>query len=119
MKGQETQSSDRLFIREIKIEGNHITSKKIILRELVFKLNEYIGRGDVLSLKLTSINNLNKTALFNFVEIDTIETQEGFLIINVKLTERWYIWPTAYLNHTERNFSEWWRTKDLDKYLSG
>lgn len=119
LDAQEMDSSARLFIGEIKIEGNRITSKKIIYRELVFKVNEYVVRGEVEHTKQTSINNLNKTALFNFVEITTAETTPGILVVNVKLIERWFIWPTAYLNHTDRNFSEWWRTKDLDKLEYG
>lgn len=116
---QEMDSTARLFIQEIKIEGNHITSKRLIFRELAFKINEYINRKDIESIKQTSINNLNKIALFNFIEIITTEKPDGMLFVNVKLTERWFIWPTAYLNHTDRNFSEWWRTKDLDKLEYG
>jgi outer membrane protein assembly factor BamA len=119
LKGQEIFSSDSLKIQEINIEGNFITSKKFIYRELVFKINGYIDRNDFEYLKQTSINNLNKSALFNFIEIHTVEISSGILIINVKLTERWFIWPNAYLNHTERNFSEWWRTKDLKKLEYG
>jgi outer membrane protein assembly factor BamA len=119
VKGNISDPSDKLLIAEIKLEGNRITSKKIIFRELAFKINEYINRADIESVKQTSINNLNKTALFNFIEIVTTETPPGILIANVKLTERWYIWPTAYLNQTDRNFSEWWRNKDLNKLEYG
>lgn len=119
LNGQELFSSDSLNIGEIKIEGNFVTSKKIIYRELTFKINRYVGRGEIEYLKQTSINNLNKTALFNFIEINTVEIQAGILIVTVKLTERWFIWPNAYLNHTDRNFSEWWRTKDLNKLEYG
>jgi outer membrane protein assembly factor BamA len=111
--------SDSLIVSEIKIEGNYVTNKKIIFRELAFKLNEKISRDEIEYLRKTSLNNLTKKSLFNFVEIVTMEEAEGYLIIIVRLTERWYIWPNLYLNHTAPNFSEWWRTKDLSKLEYG
>jgi outer membrane protein assembly factor BamA len=119
LKGQEISSSDSLKINEINIEGNFITSKKVIYRELVFKINQKIVRNEIESIKQTSINNLTKSALFNFIEINTDEVSPGLLNVNVKLTERWFLWPSGYLNHTDRNFSEWWRTKDLHKLEYG
>jgi len=86
---------------------------------LAFKLNETVSRVEIDYLKVTSINNLTKTSLFNFVEIDITEEADGSLTITLSLTERWYIWPSLYLNHTDRNFSEWWRTKDLNKLEYG
>ena len=119
LRGQELLPSDSLKVQEINIEGNFMTSKKVIYRELVFKINSYIHRNEIESIKQTSTNNLTKTALFNFIEIGTVEISYGVLIVNVKLTERWFIWPTAYLNHTDRNFSNWWRTKDLKELEYG
>jgi len=110
---------DSLIVSKIIIDGNYRTDKKLIFRELAFKLNETVSRVEIDYLKVTSINNLTKTSLFNFVEIDAIEGVDGFLTVNLRLTERWYIWPSMYLNHTDRNFSEWWRTKDHNKLEYG
>jgi outer membrane protein assembly factor BamA len=114
-----TITPDTLIIREILIKGNYVTSEKLIFRELAFRLNNIIHRNEIEFLKKTSIHNLVKTSLFNFVEIDTAESLPGFLTFIISLTERWYIWPTGYLNHTDRNFSEWWRTRDLNKLQYG
>jgi outer membrane protein assembly factor BamA len=103
----------------INIEGNRITKNRIVLRELAFEPGKYVKRSEIDYLKETSINNLTKTSLFNFIEIDIDEKQSGILIITVRLIERWYIWPTLYLNHTDQNFAEWWRTKDLNKLEYG
>jgi outer membrane protein assembly factor BamA len=112
-------SPDSLTVGEIKIEGNFVTSRKIIYRELAFKINDVVNQQDIEYLKITSINNLTRTSLFNFVEVEATESKPGFLQIDVQLTERWYIWPTVYLNHTSPNFSEWWRTKDFSKLEYG
>jgi outer membrane protein assembly factor BamA len=119
IKGQRSKSADGLAIREILINGNFITSKKVIFRELDFRLNDSVSREEAEYRKQTSINNLTKTSLFNFVEIDIEEYQTNSLRITVNLTERWFIWPNLYLNQTDRNFSEWWRTKDLAKLEYG
>jgi len=110
---------DSLIVSGVIIEGNYVTSEKFIFRELTFSLNDTVHSNEIEDLKRTSINNLVKTSLFNFVEIDAAESLPGFVKFTIKLTERWYIWPTGYLNHTDRNFSEWWRTKDLSKLEYG
>ena len=119
LNGQELNSSDTLLVREIKIEGNFVSSKKVIFRELTFKPEMYLGRDQLEYYRQASINNLTKTSLFNFVEVNIDEIQSGIIVIKVKVTERWFIWPSVYLNHTDTNFSEWWRTKDLDKLEYG
>jgi outer membrane protein assembly factor BamA len=119
LEGQELSPSDTLIVREIIIEGNFVTSKQVILRELDFKVGEIVLSEEVQVKKQISINNLTKTSLFNFIEISVEETAGSVITVTVKLTERWFIWPTLYLNHTDRNFSEWWRTKDLNKLEYG
>lgn len=119
LSAQGLNSSDSLIVREIKIEGNIVSSRKVIYREVAFKNNSIVARDQLDFLKQTSINNLNKTSLFNFIEINIDEIESGILIVTVKLTERWFIWPSVYLNHTDTNFSEWWRTKDLNKLEYG
>ena len=68
LRGQEVFSSDSLKVQEINIEGNSITSKKFIYRELVFKITKYVNRNDIEYIKETSINNLTKSTLFNFID---------------------------------------------------
>jgi hypothetical protein len=119
MQGQEQKFSDSLTVGDISIEGNIVTNKKVIFRELDFAINEIIPRGELEYRKQTSVNNLIKTSLFNFVDIYTEEIVPNIISIKVSLTERWYIWPNIFLNQTDTNFSEWWRTKDLDKLEYG
>jgi outer membrane protein assembly factor BamA len=119
IKGQGSKVSDSLNIREILITGNYVTSNRVIFRELDFKVNDVVTREEIDYKKQTSINNLTKTSLFNFIEIVIKETPGNDLSITVNLTERWFIWPNLYLSQTDRNFSEWWRTKDLAKLEYG
>jgi outer membrane protein assembly factor BamA len=119
LKGQGLVSSDSLIVKQINIEGNIVSSRKVIYREVAFKTNDVVARDQLDYIKQTSLNNLNKTSLFNFIIINIEEVQTGVLVITVILTERWFIWPSLYLNHTDTNFSEWWRTKDLDKLEYG
>jgi outer membrane protein assembly factor BamA len=119
VNGQESAVNDSVRIGMINIEGNRITKSRIVFRELAFRVNQYVKWDELDYLKEISINNLTKTSLFNFIEIFIDDKQPGIVIITVKLTERWYIWPTLYLNHTDLNFAEWWRTKDLNKLEYG
>lgn len=118
-EGSISDTSDSLLVTEIIIEGNYVTSRKYILRELDFTINEKISIDDLDYKKQISVNNLTKTSLFNFIEINFSRDANEFLTVIVYVTERWYIWPNLYLNQTDRNFSEWWRTKDLHKLEYG
>ena len=115
----QTLNSDSLVIKEIIITGNYVTNKKVIFRELDFRINDRVRREDIEYKRVTSVNNLIKTSLFNFVDISISELTGNNLSVIVGLTERWYWWPNFYLNQNDRNFSEWWRTMDLNKLEYG
>ncbi len=112
------EGSDNVIIRSISILGNNRTKGKIIRRELVFTENDTLKRNQLSELVKKSKENLQNTSLFNFVEIHT-RLEKNLVDIQIVLQERWYIWPSFYFNHTERNFNLWWQEKDLTKLTAG
>lgn len=60
----------------------------------------------------TSKYNLLKSPLFNFVDIHPVYGDPHNIIINVKVEERWYLWPEAAIYYVDRNFSNWLKEKD-------
>ena len=70
------------------------------------KLNQHLER---------SKGNVWNLQLFNFVEIDTCWFSPTEIDIVVRVTERWYVWPIPFVDFADRNLSEWWETKRLDR----
>ena len=100
-------SQSKFVISTITIEGNKVTKKEIINREVVFSKNARYDKKELdQKIKESKINLIN-LKLFNFVDISYIILgNKADITINV--TERWYFWPYPILEVSERNFNSWW-----------
>jgi outer membrane protein assembly factor BamA len=119
---QQAVEGERLVrVDSIIIHGNKITKDKIILREIVFDVGDYIRLSALDTMIDHSKQNLLNASLFNFVEISTAYAgiDETKVKIIVEVTERWYIWPQPILKLSDRNFNVWWQTKDLSRLSYG
>lgn len=108
-------------IDSIIISGNKITREPVILREILFAKGDFVAINHIDSLIARSKVNLINTSLFNFVEIDKSFTDpdSAGLSVTVRVTERWYIWPTLIMKLSDRNFNVWWQTKDFSRLSYG
>jgi hypothetical protein len=111
------------FVRidSVILSGNKITRDAIIHRELAFTAGDYIRLDQLDSVMAGARRNLLNTLLFNFAEITATfpDSAKSSVIINVGVTEKWYIWPTPILKLSDRNFNVWWQTKDLSRLSYG
>lgn len=108
-----SQNSDSTFkVEQILVEGNHKTKEWIIVRELTFKLGDTIAnwRFHAEQSRKQLIN------LFLFNEI-LLTHDKG--VVKVHVTERWYFWPVPILDYADRNFNQWWLTKDPRRLIYG
>lgn len=110
-----------LLVDSIRLSGNKITHDKIILREIVINPGDSYDEARLDSLIGRSRENLMNTLLFNFVEISKVlkETDPNTVSLVVRVTERWYIWPTPILKLSDRNFNVWWQTRDWSRLSYG
>jgi outer membrane protein assembly factor BamA len=109
-------SSDSLFVIDrIVLKGNKITRSNIILRELEFKTGDTLFRKQLESKLMKSKQNLLNLTLFNFVEIQPQRHEFNKISIQIRVTERWYIWPLPILSYADRNFNVWWKNKDYSR----
>ena len=108
-------------ILSINLTGNKITKDQIILREIVFYIGDSLSSERLDSLMARSKENLLNTSLFNFVDLNKSYpvSDSSEVVINVNVTERWYIWPTPILKLSDRNFNVWWETKDFSRLSYG
>ena len=101
-------SSDSLIVQDIIVEGNAKTDLSIILRELSFKPGDVIA--DWPGTVQENTQRLLNLFLFNEVKI---ERNGNRVIIQVK--ERLYVWPKIDCSTADRNFNQWWLSKDLKR----
>lgn len=112
---QDTASTGFVIINGIELIGNKVTKKHIILREVPFHVNDTILKKELKGKLKSARENLLNTSLFNFVTADTIPAGTDRVNVLVSVTERWYTWPIPIFEVQERNFNEWWKTKNLDR----
>jgi len=99
----------QLVIRDVVIEGNKVTRRNILLRELVFVPGDTINKMDLIPGLERSRENLLNLSLFNFVTFDANHYPGNTIDILLEVQERWYIWPTPIFEHGERNLSTFLR----------
>lgn len=118
---QHTEVFQKVVIGRIELINNKVTKKNIILRELTFRSGDTLLRTDFAKSVAQSRNNLLNTALFNFVEVDTVFSSTAVTVVDIsfRFVERWYLWPIPVVAIADRNFNEWWETKDLSRINYG
>lgn len=103
-----------LRVRDISVGGNKITRKNIITRELPFNTGDTINSKYISEVALRSQQNIFNTQLFIYDSVKyVINPSSQTVDFNIKVKERWYIIPTPIFEIQDRNFNQWWRTKDL------
>ncbi len=111
---QSDSVSYTLRVGNISITGNKVTKGSIITRELSFNSGDTLNSNDIGEIALRSQQNIFNTQLFIYDSVKyVIDANAGTVDFNIKVKERWYIIPTPIFEIQDRNFNQWWRTKDL------
>ena len=100
-------------ITAIVVEGNVRTKEAVIERELGFTAGQSIVYSD--SMLGVWRMRLESTKLFNWVEI----TRSSSDTLSIRVVERWYIWVKPEGGFLDRNFSEWWKNRDINRLSIG
>jgi len=104
-------------VADIIITGNEVTRHHVIMREIIFRKGDELPWLTLNRAVERSRENLLNTSLFNFVvphiQFDSNDSSQVFVIFN--LAERWYLWPLPVFEAVDRNFNEWWQTKDFSR----
>jgi len=105
-------------LSNIEITGNKTTKERIVLREVSFNIKDTILFSDTAKHISKTENNLLNTSLFNFIKVTFVDTL-GSWVARIKLQERWYLWPQVAIKFQDRNFSEWWKTRNFSRIEYG
>ena len=101
-------ASYSLVIADIAITGYKQTKPYIIEREIPFKRNAEIKRAELPGLIELCRQQLMNTSLFVDVEVKPTFITRDIVLIDVKVKERWYLFPLPYFKMIDRNFNTWW-----------
>ncbi len=120
LKAQNTIADSTYIVGNIYIQGNKLTKKHIILRELTFAKGDTLSKRKLKKLRNRGMRQVFNLKLFTSVVIE-IELKDTFGIsdINIFLKERWYLFVIPILEMGDRNFNEWWETKRIDRLNYG
>lgn len=110
---------DRLFIKDIVIEGNKVTKRNIFLREMAFSIGDTIKKMELIPAIERSRENLLNLSLFNFVTMDARHYPGNIIDVEIEVQERWYIWPTPIFEHGERNLTAFLKEPQWNKLNYG
>jgi len=110
---------DVISIGKIKIDGNTKTKNSIILRELMFEKDSSYTTKQWQEAKTKSIENLINTSLFHSATITLNPDSNKSNSVNIKVVERWYLWPIPQITIDERNFNVWLQTRSLERLSAG
>lgn len=101
-------------IRAVVVDGNVRTKRAVIERELGFTPEQDLTYSD--SMLGVWKMRLESTKLFNWVEITKNSNCDT---LNIRVVERWYIWVKPEGDFLDRNFSEWWKNRDIFRLSVG
>ncbi len=106
-------STAHVTVSRIVIEGNNVTRRSVILREIA------IHEGDIVRAdSIPFLTEQNKLRLFNmqlFNEVDQhTERNDNNITWYIQVKERWFIIPTVTVQFADRNFNTWWVDENHD-----
>jgi hypothetical protein len=114
LKGQDstyvfniTDSNKVLNISSFNIIGNKKTKDYYILRQVHFNIGDSILQKNLPTQFEKARIQVYNTNLFNEVVINATNKGADSIIVNIKLKERWYIFPLPQFSLVDRNFKEW------------
>lgn len=107
---QFSDSSNKLFIKNIIVKGNKTTKEYIILREIQFKKGDSIVISKLNDELEQARHQVYNTTLFTEVKLDFVIASAYDIIVTVTVRERWYIYPVPQFKPVDRNFNEWIKT---------
>ena len=111
-----TSYSQEVFrVNSIKIEGNKVTKRATVLRELSFQVGDSLTLKEFNEKLKQSELNIGNQWLFNFVDIIT-DFNQNEIDVKIEVTERWYVWPYPILEISERNFNVFWDRLQKSNY---
>lgn len=107
-------ASGKMLLTEIMVTGNRKTKDYIIRREIQIKEGDSVLLQNFEAQLIQARSQVYNTNLFDEVTLTAIRIDSTSFKLNVKLKERWYIYPSPQFQLIDRSFSEWIKVYNAD-----
>lgn len=116
----QADTSRKILISSVQIQGNKRTKDYIIRREMRFKQGDSIPASLLPALLEQSRSLVYNTQLFTEVALTPSLDNEAISVL-IDLKEKWYLYPTPQFRLVDRNFNEWINrfNGDLNRVIYG
>jgi hypothetical protein len=101
---------NKVCVKDLVVSGTKKTKVYIVYREIQFKKGDSILISDLYKELEQARFQVYNTTLFNEVKFELIALDSFNVNINVKVLERWYLYPVPQFKWIDRNFNEWFKT---------
>ena len=108
----------QMVVDTVRFQGLKKTRVQLLERVMTVEEGDSVDGGALGVVEVKNQQNIYNTGLFTVVEV-VATAVDGAVEIDVRVQERWYVWPQPYVSLEERTFNEWWQDKDLDRLVYG
>jgi|TARA_B110000503_G_scaffold137718_1_gene222461 outer membrane protein assembly factor BamA len=121
LAAQKLAEPSGIYIEKIYLLGNDKTKAEIIFREMNLKEGYIYPKVAISEMINRDKLNIANTSLFNDVSIEPLNISLDTLSLLVKVSERWYFFPSPILKFADRNLMDWLinREGDLSRFNYG
>jgi outer membrane protein assembly factor BamA len=119
---QGNHAGQKVTLRQINIEGNKVTRRSVMLREIGISEGAVIATDSIETLKEQVKLRLFNLQLFNEVEqVITYDSSATGIYWSVSVKERWFIIPSLTVQFADRNINTWYVQEhhDLRRAMAG
>jgi outer membrane protein assembly factor BamA len=108
-------------VGSITVSGNKKTREEVILRELPFQPGDQLTPASLAHKFDNARSLLLNTSLFQEVIVAAASFHGTIVNVEIRVKERWYLFPTPYLKPVDRNLNQWLfeQKGDLDRVNYG
>jgi outer membrane protein assembly factor BamA len=110
----ENKLAELVTVRNIVIEGNKVTRRSVILREMSVHEGDNVYVDSMPQLLNQNKLRLVNLTLFNDVDLNVVRVNKNEVDWHLRVTERWYILPSVTLQLADMNFNSWWVEENHD-----
>lgn len=109
-----TRLQEKVTLKHIYTQGNRLTRRSIILRELSVTEGMELPSDSLHAISELNWKRLFNLGLFSDIIITTDTISESVIDWKIQVKEQWYIWPELSFKLADRNFNVWWTEQNRD-----
>lgn len=103
-------TTSKVCVKDLHVTGTKKTKVYIVYREIQFKKGDSILLSDLYKELEQARIQVYNTTLFNEVKFEVTAIDASNINVQVRVLERWYLYPIPQFKLIDRNFNEWYKT---------